>query len=63
MFSSAEYTLHLDFPHSLTVFLKGEALFTFPGVDSFYSFNEFDGVISYYADILGNRTVSSREFG
>ena len=51
------------FQNTVTVILKGKLIFEFPGVDSFHTFNEFDGVQSFYGNVLRNETVTLRGFG
>lgn len=48
---------------TVTVLINEEANSTFSGINSFHTFNEFDGVISFFADIIGNRSISLRGFG
>lgn len=48
---------------TVTVLVDGKVNSTFSHINSFHSFNEFDGVISFFGDLIGNETISLRGFG
>ncbi len=51
------------FQSTLSVLLDDKVILSFPNIESFHTYNEFNGVISYYDNILGNKTITLRGFG
>ncbi len=50
--------------NTITVLLKGELVYSFPGIYSFHTYNEFAGLRSYYSSqSFGNKTITLRGFG